>query len=674
MTVTNLGVRNEYTASSGQTVFNYTFLIFSINDLNVYITPSGNDANDATDITTAYSVSVVGDPTGGSITLSSGASSGDLVTIVSNITNDRTTDYQSSGDFDEGTVNDDFDRNVSLIKQQRDSSGRTLSFPQSLQNATSLTLPLPTAGQYLLWNPTEDGVINGGAPAVVIPLINVATVAAMIADSSLTIGDYVQTAGYLSSSGGGGNLYEVVAASTGTDDGGRFIDLTTHQARGIFLGGIVTTRHFGAACNGVTDDRAASQAALNSILTAGGDLIIDGHSVITGISTPDGLFNGLVVPFNGFSQEPKVRIVFTGAGKLTAGRNDTILIRASTPGVEIIQANLSGGGFTNVWGIGFIAEDRTQVITQVSQSFCKAVRPHIQQCEEGIVIEPGPTITGSDSGAFYITVIDPDLNLNTRGMWLKVSTNSALNRPTRTTIAYPRIERGNVGIDLEYATETLILGPNIQFMDRLTLPLAIPSGIRFGTLTENTQIVGGTAEACDRSIDNSATNQTNTAYGFPLSGVGNNLGSMPRHNSDRVLISNISSTPAALRMDFVNSSFASLVSDITATLTKDLSVITNGVKRMTWFNGITTHFGSLSNITLDASGRQISCTGNIALCGTGFTDLDVDDVVSLRADNSSTAGDTRMFVYDVDNATLERVTVGAADSGGVGFKVLRIPN
>jgi len=46
----------------------------------------------------------------------------------------------------------------------------------------------------------------------------------------------------------------------------------------------------------------------------------------------------------------------------------------------------------------------------------------------------------------------------------------------------------------------------------------------------------------------------------------------------------------------------------------------------------------------------------------------------FRLDNSTVSGNTRMFIYDVDNATLERVTVGAADSGGAGFKVLRIPN
>lgn len=45
-----------------------------------------------------------------------------------------------------------------------------------------------------------------------------------------------------------------------------------------------------------------------------------------------------------------------------------------------------------------------------------------------------------------------------------------------------------------------------------------------------------------------------------------------------------------------------------------------------------------------------------------------------RFDGSTTATHTRFMIYDVDNGTLERVTVGAADSGGAGFKVLRIPN
>jgi hypothetical protein len=41
---------------------------------------------------------------------------------------------------------------------------------------------------------------------------------------------------------------------------------------------------------------------------------------------------------------------------------------------------------------------------------------------------------------------------------------------------------------------------------------------------------------------------------------------------------------------------------------------------------------------------------------------------------TSTSGDTWLMIYDVDNGTMERVSVGAADSGGAGYKVLRIPN
>lgn len=50
------------------------------------------------------------------------------------------------------------------------------------------------------------------------------------------------------------------------------------------------------------------------------------------------------------------------------------------------------------------------------------------------------------------------------------------------------------------------------------------------------------------------------------------------------------------------------------------------------------------------------------------------DVTAAKFDDDGTAGNTRFLVWDVDNGQLERVSVGIADSGGVGFKVLRIPN
>jgi hypothetical protein len=83
---------------------------------------------------------------------------------------------------------------------------------------------------------------------------------------------------------------------------------------------------------------------------------------------------------------------------------------------------------------------------------------------------------------------------------------------------------------------------------------------------------------------------------------------------------------------------------------------------LTLQSGLGTGTGASSVINL-ASSIPIGAGSTLQTSRTGF-----------RMSPSVTAGQTDIMVYDVDNATLERVTVGAADSGGVGFKVLRIPN
>jgi hypothetical protein len=68
-------------------------------------------------------------------------------------------------------------------------------------------------------------------------------------------------------------------------------------------------------------------------------------------------------------------------------------------------------------------------------------------------------------------------------------------------------------------------------------------------------------------------------------------------------------------------------------------------------------------------GLQLSAAGTA-----GLIQLSVNAQERIRADATTTAGQTAMLLWDVDNAVLERVTVGAIDSGGSGFKVLRIAN
>jgi len=47
---------------------------------------------------------------------------------------------------------------------------------------------------------------------------------------------------------------------------------------------------------------------------------------------------------------------------------------------------------------------------------------------------------------------------------------------------------------------------------------------------------------------------------------------------------------------------------------------------------------------------------------------------AVQVDGNTTAGETPLLLLDIDKGTLQRVSIGAADSGGTGYKVLRVPN
>lgn len=121
--------------------------------------------------------------------------------------------------------------------------------------------------------------------------LNLSTVAAMVASTSLSLGDTVVTQGYTTIGDGGDNTYTIVAAGTGTDDGGIFIDLDTHQAQGLFPKGIHNVNQWGAVGGGVsaTANTIAIQAAIDWMVAAEGrqlfllaqDYSIDGKLTVS---------------------------------------------------------------------------------------------------------------------------------------------------------------------------------------------------------------------------------------------------------------------------------------------------------------------------------------------------------------------------------------------------------
>ena len=125
ISVGDLTPRNQYTATSNQTVFAYSFPIFVDSDLKVY------KGSTLLTLTTHYTVSGAATDNGGNVTLGTGATAGEIITIYRDMPVARTSDYQTNGDLRAETLNDDLDKLAMMIQQiEYDLNNRVLRFGQ----------------------------------------------------------------------------------------------------------------------------------------------------------------------------------------------------------------------------------------------------------------------------------------------------------------------------------------------------------------------------------------------------------------------------------------------------------------------------------------------------------------------------------------------------------------
>ena len=150
------------------------------------------------------------------------------------------------------------------------------------------------------------------------------TVADMVAANYLNVGDKVRTLGYYAAGDGGGNDYEIVAAATGTDDGGSYIDLAVHQAKGLFVGGVYSPKQFGAKFDNSTDDT----SALNSFFS----FVPSGALVNTGDA-------GDVAKFTSISLSSNLQFVGYGvfSGAAPGSKPSVATLRATNSAGRLVE-------------------------------------------------------------------------------------------------------------------------------------------------------------------------------------------------------------------------------------------------------------------------------------------------------------------------------------------------
>ena len=135
MTVTAATTRDDFIASSGQTVFPYTFTALAEGDIKVL------QNGVALSLGSKYTLSGIGSY-GGNVTLTTGATLNDKISVYLDMDLARTTNYQNSGDFLALDVNGDFDALWLALQQGITSTDRSVRMPNADPSTINMVLPV----------------------------------------------------------------------------------------------------------------------------------------------------------------------------------------------------------------------------------------------------------------------------------------------------------------------------------------------------------------------------------------------------------------------------------------------------------------------------------------------------------------------------------------------------
>ncbi len=363
--------RSEYTAIASQTVFPFVFKIFLDGDIKVYQTPSGQTADDTADIlviTTDYTVTINGD-SGGEITLVTGASVNDSLTIVRDLDINRLIEYQDNGDLLADTLNEDQNYQTYLIADKDAENDTHLRLPTSVQGV-SVDLPSPISESYLRWNTAANALENDTTlPTNVQTAIDAASASAVSAgESSVSAGESAASAATALVSETNAELFEweaeaerLTADSYATQVEDTFVDSYASDGDGTFTA-TPTTDYSSLHWAAKSAASASGDASDISTVTTSFDGILSGADtdVQKALDTIDDVAAPLVSP--AFTGVPTVPTASIGTNTTQTASTAFVLANVTTPDTRL---NTLAEEYTGqVAGTRILKQDGSNVLNQ----------------------------------------------------------------------------------------------------------------------------------------------------------------------------------------------------------------------------------------------------------------------------------------------------------------------
>jgi hypothetical protein len=294
---------------------------------------------------------------------------------------------------------------------------------------------------------------------------------------------------------------------------------------------IVSVKDFGAVGDGVTDDTAACQAAIDSITSTGGSVYFpEGEYLLNGAAGLDGIVHGLHVPFTGRGITAASKaIVLYGDGirsTLVAGTANMIVVRWSNNGGLMRDMMIQGNG-TSI-GLGLMSANSTASIASQHIEYNNFTRLTIGFCENGILLQ---CPIGPDNGVYYNNFSDIYIFYAVtvsgaqggRGIYFRTVAGATGNQ-NRNTFRSINFQRMNTGIEIQDGDTNTFYSCSFEDISKGTLPQANPTAIVVGSgvvSTETNRFFGCTSEATTRDIENN--NAYSEFYGCTMGIVSGKL-------------------------------------------------------------------------------------------------------------------------------------------------------
>lgn len=146
--------RIQYTADGILTEYEFPFAIFKTSDIDVYF-------GDTKQESISYTVSEARHSDGGTVTFGTAPESGTIITIVRNLSIERTSDFQEGSTLRAKVLNDELDYQIACTQQIAENLNRSMVLPPyATDNDLDLTLPTPSAGKAIVWNSEGTNLEN----------------------------------------------------------------------------------------------------------------------------------------------------------------------------------------------------------------------------------------------------------------------------------------------------------------------------------------------------------------------------------------------------------------------------------------------------------------------------------------------------------------------------------